>query len=216
MHPDSLNQPIDESPAQTKTHLHFGEVEVKGRAEWRAWLADNHQQTKGVWLITYKKCVPEWHLSYDELVEEALCFGWVDSLPRKVDEQRTKIYVAPRKKGSGWSKVNKARIEHLTVAGLIEPPGWDKIHQAQLDGSWAKLDDVEALVMPPDLQVALADHPPAAEYFEAFPRSVKRSILEWVMLAKRPETRQQRILTIAQMAQLNQRARQTGGKATQT
>lgn len=178
------------------------------RAEWRAWLETNHTQTEGVWLIYYKKTSGKPRVTYEESVEEALCFGWIDSVANKLDEERSMQWFTPRKPGSGWSRPNKERVERLLAAGLIMPAGLAKIEAAQQDGAWSKLDAIEALEMPTDLAAALAENPPAADYFEAFPRSVKRGILEWITNAKKPETRAKRIEETARLAAQNIRANQ--------
>lgn len=178
------------------------------RAEWRAWLEQNYQREQGIWLITYKKATGKPRVEYDAAVEEALCFGWIDSKPQKLDAERSMLWFAPRKSGSGWSRVNKARIAHMISEGLMMPPGHARIEAAKQDGSWYALDAVEELEMPPDLVAALAAYPNATGYFEAFPRSVKRGILEWINNAKRPETRARRIAETAQLAEENIRANQ--------
>ncbi|MCS6848278.1 MAG: YdeI/OmpD-associated family protein [Anaerolineae bacterium] len=183
-------------------------VHPKTRAEWRAWLAEHHQREAGVWLITYKKATGKPRIDYDEAVEEALCFGWVDSKPAKLDDERSMLYFAPRKPGTGWSKHNKERVEKLIAAGLMMPAGLAKVEAAKRDGSWSQLDAVEALEIPPDLEQALAAYPNARRHFDAFPRSVKRSILEWISNAKKPETRAKRIAETAQLAEQNLRANQ--------
>jgi uncharacterized protein YdeI (YjbR/CyaY-like superfamily) len=183
-------------------------VQPKTRAAWRAWLAKHHERAEGVWLITYKKAAGKPRIEYDEAVEEALCFGWVDSKPGKVDEERTKLWFAPRKPKSGWSRPNKERIERLIASSLMQPAGLAKIEAAKKDGSWAALDAVEDLVVDADLAAALAIYPKAAQNFEAFPRSAKRGILEWIALAKRAETRAARIAETARLAQDNERANQ--------
>ncbi|TAG26758.1 MAG: hypothetical protein EAZ37_07970 [Burkholderiales bacterium] len=183
-------------------------VQPKTRAAWRAWLAKHHERTEGVWLITYKKAVGKPRIEYDEAVEEALCFGWVDSKPGKVDDERSKLWFAPRKAGSGWSRPNKERIERLMSSGLMQAAGLAKIEAAKKDGSWTSLDAVENLVVDPDLAAALAAYPKAAQNFDAFPRSAKRGILEWIALAKRAETRAARIAETARLAQDNVRANQ--------
>lgn len=178
------------------------------RAAWRAWLMANHTQTTGVWVITWKKAAERPTPSYDDLVEEALCFGWVDSKPGKLDALRTMLYFAPRKVGSAWSRPNKQRVERLVAAGQMHASGQAKIDAAKADGSWTLLDAVEDLVIPADLGAALDRHPEARQHFEAFPRSAKRGILEWIAQAKRPETRARRIEETASLAAVNQRANQ--------
>lgn len=178
------------------------------RAQWRAWLAAHHASSTGVWVIGWKQGTGKPRLSYDELVEEALCFGWVDSRPAKLDEERSMLYFSPRKRGSGWSRPNKERIARLEAAGLLSPAGRAAVEAAKADGSWSKLDAVEALVIPDDLRRAFASHPGAAANFETFPRSAKRGILEWIVQAKRPETRAARVEETARLAARNERANQ--------
>jgi uncharacterized protein YdeI (YjbR/CyaY-like superfamily) len=183
-------------------------IEVTTRAQLRAWLLANHGRTTGVWLVTWKKGSGKPPLASGDAVEEALCFGWVDSKPGVVDAQRTKRWLAPRKPGSGWSKLNKTRIAALTRAGLMHASGLAKIRAAKKDGTWSKLDEVEQLLVPADLAAAFAAHPGAKANFEAFPRSVKRNLLEWIVQAKKPETRLARVTTTATLAAKNQRANQ--------
>jgi uncharacterized protein YdeI (YjbR/CyaY-like superfamily) len=159
-------------------------------------------------MISYKKATGKPRVEYDEAVEEALCFGWIDSKANKLDEERTLQWFAPRGPRTGWSKPNKERVERLIQAGLMAPAGLAKVEAAQRDGAWNKLDGVEALEIPPDLELALAANPPAAQHFTGFPRSVKRGILEWIVNAKRPETRAKRIEQTARLAAQNRRANQ--------
>jgi uncharacterized protein YdeI (YjbR/CyaY-like superfamily) len=178
------------------------------RTEWRAWLEANHARDEGVWLVTYKKGSGKPYLDYDAAVEEALCFGWVDSKPGKLDDERTMLYYAPRKPRSGWSRPNKERVERLIAAGLMAPAGLAKVEAAKADGSWSALDAVEALEVPADLSAALDADPEARRHFDAFPRSAKRGILEWVCAAKKPETRAKRVEETARFAAQNVRANQ--------
>lgn len=178
----------------------------RSRAEWRAWLEAHHTRAAGVWLISFKKATGKPHVAYGEAVEEALCFGWVDSKSRSLDEERTMLWFAPRKARSGWSQSNKQRVERLVAEGLMTAAGLAAIEAAKGNGSWAALDAVEALEIPPDLGSALASHPRAAEHFDAFPRSVKRGILEWIASAKKPATRARRVEETARLAADNLRA----------
>jgi len=180
----------------------------KTRAEWRAWLGAHHARSEGVWLVFFKKATGKPRVTYDEAVEEALCFGWIDSKPGKLDEERSMLYFAPRKPGSGWSKPNKERVARLLEAGLMAPAGLAKVEAAKRDGSWNALDAVEALTIPPDLEAALATNETARVHFSAFPRSVKRGILEWIVSAKKPETRAKRIQETVTLAAENKRANQ--------
>jgi uncharacterized protein YdeI (YjbR/CyaY-like superfamily) len=183
-------------------------IHPKTRAEWRAWLEQNHTRTEGIWLISYKKATGKPRFNYEEAVEEALCFGWIDSKGNKLDEERSMLWFAPRKPGTGWSKPNKERVEKLITDGRIAPAGLAKIEAAKQDGSWNALDAVEALEIPADLEQALAANEPAGAYFDAFPRSVKRAILEWIASAKRPDTRAKRVEETSRLAAENIRASQ--------
>jgi uncharacterized protein YdeI (YjbR/CyaY-like superfamily) len=177
-------------------------------AQWRNWLIKNHRQTEGIWLVTYKKSNPDYYLSYYDIVQQALCFGWIDSKPNKLDEQRTMLWLAPRKARTGWSRLNKEHIEKMLASGQMAQAGLAKIEAAKKDGSWFLLDAVEALVMPDDLKKALMQYPKASTHFDAFPRSAKRGILEWIQNAKTESTRQKRIATTAELAEQNTRANQ--------
>jgi uncharacterized protein YdeI (YjbR/CyaY-like superfamily) len=183
-------------------------VHCQTRAEWRAWLEQNHTRTEGIWLVSHKKATGLPRITYAESVEEALCFGWVDSKGNKLDEARSMLWFAPRRPGSGWSRVNKERVERLIAEGSMAPAGMAKIEAAKLDGSWYLLDAVEDLTIPPDLAQALDNNPAARANFDAFPRSVKRGILEWIVRAKRAETRTRRIADTVQQAAQNHRANQ--------
>lgn len=178
------------------------------RAAWRAWLDEHHEERTGVAVVTWKAATGRPTPTYDELVEEALCFGWVDSTGRKVDEERSSLWFAPRKPRSGWSRPNKQRLERLEAAGLMTDAGRRVVDAAKADGSWTLLDDVEDLVVPPDLADALAARPGAREQWDAFPRSARRGILEWIVQAKRPETRAARIAETAEKAERGERANQ--------
>ncbi len=146
-------------------------------------------------------------MSYEEAVEEALCFGWIDGLPRALDAERTMLYVAPRKPGSGWSRPNKERIARMAKAGKMTPAGQATIDAAKADGSWSALDAVENLVVPGDLAAALEAHG-AAEQWQAFPRSARRGILEWTGTAKREAARAKRVEETARLVARGERANQ--------
>ena len=184
----------------------------KGRAAWRLWLTQNHTQAEGVWLISYKKATGKPRVEYEDSVAEALCFGWIDSKVNKLDDQRSMLWFAPRKPRTGWSRPNKSRVERMLAAGLMQPAGLAKVEQAKADGSWNALDSVEDLELPADLRAALASYPDASTHFEAFPRSVKRGILEWILVARGPATRAQRIAETARLASQKIRANQWSPK----
>jgi uncharacterized protein YdeI (YjbR/CyaY-like superfamily) len=176
------------------------------RAAWRRWLADNHDKALGVWVIRYKAHSNQPTITYDELVEEALCFGWIDSLPRKLDNERHMLMVTPRKPKSVWSKINKERVERLIEQQLMTPIGLAKIEAAKADGSWSALDEVEALTMPHDLRDALAANVDAQRHFDAFPPGSQKIILQWIASAKKPETRAKRIAETVRLATQNIKA----------
>lgn len=178
------------------------------RAAWRDWLAENHGREEGVWLVRNKRAADGPSLSADDMVEEAIAFGWIDSVPKKLDATRWLTWVAPRKPGSNWSRLSKQRAARMEQAGLIADAGAAAIAQAKADGSWSALDAVENLVVPDDLALALDAFPPAAEEWDGFPRSVKRGILEWILNAKRAPTRAKRIEETARLAQQGKRANQ--------
>jgi len=181
------------------------EIAVQSVDALRDWLAANHGQPKGVWLVTMKKDAPDGYIPVTDIVDACLCFGWVDSLPRAKDDQRTMLYISPRKRGSNWSRVNKEKVVRLTDAGLMHPAGLAVVEAAKADGSWTALDDVENLVLPSDLEAAFAAQNDALAKWEAFPRSVKRGALEILLNAKRPATRAAKINQIVSDSAQNQR-----------
>jgi uncharacterized protein YdeI (YjbR/CyaY-like superfamily) len=183
-------------------------VEVTSRAALRAWLRKHHRTRGSIWLVTFKKEAGRSHVPYDAIVDEALCFGWVDSLPRSLDGLRSMRRLSPRAPTSAWSKANKTRAARLIREKRMTRAGLAAIAAAKKNGSWSRLDAVEALRLPPDLQAALAASPSAERNLAAFPRSVKRAILEWITQAKRPETRARRIAETVREAARNRRANQ--------
>ena len=183
-------------------------VEISSSAEWRKWLAEHHAKSGSIWLITWKKRHGGRHVPYDDIVEEALCFGWVDSLPRKLDEDRSMLLLSPRKPRSAWSRINKERVERLIAGKMMTPAGLKVIEAAKASGTWKALEEVEDLVIPDDLAMAFRSYAQAAANFAAFPRSAKRGILEWIAQAKRPETRSKRVSETAARAAENVRANQ--------
>lgn len=181
------------------------QVLVEDGASWRDWLEAHHASAAGVWLVTWRRGHGP-QLGYDDAVEEALCFGWIDSTAGRVDERRAKLYFAPRKRGSGWASTNKARVERLLAAGRMAPAGLAVVERAKSDGSWTALDDIEACIVPDDLAAALAAAPGAADNFGAFPRSVRRQMLLWIAQGRRPDTRDARVSDVAARAAMNERA----------
>lgn len=170
------------------------------RPGWRAWLIANHATSTGVHLVSWRRASGRTSVRYEEAVEEALCVGWIDSVAGRLDEQRSLQWFSPRRSTSGWARTNKARVERLITAGLMLPAGLDAIDEAKRNGSWTRLDDVENLVVPDDLAASLEAIPPARERWDAFSRSRRRALLDWISQAKRPETRARRIAEAAENA----------------
>ena len=183
------------------------QVHADDRATWRAWLEANHASARGAWLVTWRARSGRARLDYEAAVEEALCFGWVDSTGGYLDDERGKLYFAPRKPRSVWAASNKGRVERLIRAGQMAPAGLAAIERAKANGSWEILDAVERLEVPDDLAVALGHRPSAAANFAGFPPSARKMMLAWVALARRPETRAARIAKVAEAAARNERAR---------
>ncbi len=181
-------------------------VDVKDRAGWRRWLLRHHEQTAGIWLVIHKKGSTSGSLVYDEAVEEALCFGWIDSKPNTLDDARYKLWMAPRKQKSPWSALNKRRVEALMVSGMMSEAGLEAVERAKANGSWDALQHSETLTVPLDLARALKASPEAKRNFGAFPPSSRRTILEWIHAAKRPETRARRVEETVRLAAENIRA----------
>lgn len=173
------------------------------RKDWRKWLELNHIEKEGVWLIFYKKNSPDHNLTWSESVDEALCFGWIDSIKKTIDTNKYKQYFSKRKAKSNWSKVNKAKVKSLIDQGLMEEAGYKSIEIAKENGSWIILDDVEALVIPEDLKSEFAKYQGSIEFFNSLSKSIKKGLLYWVISAKRNETRQKRISEIAENASKN-------------
>jgi len=171
--------------------------------EWRKWLELNHRKKDAVWLVLYKKKSPGHNLSWSESVDEALCFGWIDSTKKTIDHEKYKQYFSRRKAKSNWSKINKEKVNSLIEKGLMEEAGYQSVALAKENGSWTILDDVEALVVPDDLAEELAKYEGAKAYFDGRSKSLKKMLLHWLVSAKRKETRQKRIFEIARHAQNN-------------
>ena len=175
-------------------------------AAWREWLVQHHLDTDGVWLARWRKGSGKAALDYAEVVEEALCFGWIDGLTTTIDERRQAHLLTPRRKGSGWAASNKERVVRLIADGRMTKAGLRAIEAAKADGSWSMLDAAEALIEPPELTAALDASPEARRQWDGFPKSPRRALIWWVISAKRPETRQRRITTIVEEAAHGRRA----------
>jgi len=174
-------------------------------AELRDWLDANHETADELFVGAWKKSTGKPTVTWPEIVEEALCVGWIDSVAGRLDEQRGLQWFSPRRSTSGWARTNKARVERLIAAGLMLPAGLDAIDEAKRNGSWTRLDDVENLVVPDDLAAALAAQPGARKQWDSFSRSPRRAILEWIAQAKRAETRARRVAEAAEHAARGER-----------
>ncbi len=184
----------------------YEQVLLTSRADLRGWLTVNADIAPGVWAVTYKRATGEPAPSYEELVLESLCFGWIDSTLRTRDERTSMQLLTPRKPQSTWAATNKARVELLLAQGLMTERGLRAIEVAKANGSWSALDAVERLEIPDDLADALAARPSAREHFDAFPPSARKQALWFIASAKRPATRATRVAKVAEAAAHNLRA----------
>jgi len=169
------------------------EVFFSNRGELRTWLSENYAREEGVWAIFFKKSSGLSDLSWEAIVEECLCFGWIDSLPGKVDESRTKIYISPRKANSGWSRRNKNLLIGLEQRGLIEAPGTAAIERAKANGSWERFDLAEELVLPVELKAALEMDAKLLSLWDSLSEAKKRQSLQQIYDARTESTRVKRI-----------------------
>ena len=170
------------------------------RQEWRLWLQENHRTKQSVWLVYHKKKSAVPTVTYSNAVDEALCFGWIDSTKKSLGDEKFMQFFCKRKSNSVWSKINKAKVQQLMEDGLMMQAGYESIETAKQNGSWSILDEVEELKIPGDMEVAFNAKPGSLDYFSGLSKSVRKSILQWLVLAKRPETRQNRILEITELA----------------
>ena len=179
---------------------------AKSAKEWRKWLEKNHKSEKAVWIIFYKQGSGTPSVSYVEAVEQALCFGWIDSTANKRDEESYYQYFTKRNPKGKWAGTNKVRVEKLIDQGLMTPAGMEMIDLAKKTGTWDALNDVEAVIVPDDLMKCLKKNKKALSHWEAFSPSSKKIILYWISDAKRPETRQKRIDETVRLAADNIKA----------
>jgi uncharacterized protein YdeI (YjbR/CyaY-like superfamily) len=182
----------------------------KTKQHWRKWLVKNHIQKDAVWLIMYKRSANKPTINWSDAVDEALCFGWIDSIKKRLDEESSIQFFSKRKPKSTWSKINKQKISNLTNKGLMANAGLDCIQIAKQNGSWTILDDVEELIIPKDLEKAFKHFQGSKKYFLSLSKSVRKSMLQWLVLAKQPETRQKRIKEISELASQNKKPKLFG------
>jgi len=173
------------------------------RAAWRAWLQENHNSSRAVWLICYKKKANKPTITWEESVEEALCFGWIDSIRKTIDEEKFIQFYSKRKPNGTWSKINKDKIIQLIDKKLMTEAGFASIEKAKQNGSWTILDEVEALIIPDDLEEAFIQNPNSKEFYLSLSKSTRKAILQWIVLAKQPETRIKRINELVERASQN-------------
>lgn len=188
------------------------QVTIESAQELRRWLNRNHGLESSVWVVTWKKNSGHPHVTYEEIVDQCLCFGWVDSLPRKLDALRMMRRISPRSRLSNWSSSNKLRVKRLIKVGLMKPAGLAAIRHAKQSGKWNFLDDVEELKIPADLNQQFKLYPCARQLFERFPPSSRRGILEWIKNAKTDVTRHKRIVETARKAARNFKANHPKGR----
>jgi uncharacterized protein YdeI (YjbR/CyaY-like superfamily) len=181
----------------------------KNAQEWREWLHDNHNSSKGVHLVFYRVSSEKESMRWEDAVQVAICYGWIDSTVRKIDEERRKQMFTPRKDKSVWSKLNKTYIEKLIANNLMHESGLKKIETARKNGSWESLDAVESLEMPKDLETAFSKNKTALENYHKFSPSYRKSYLYWLNQAKREETRTARITQIVSFCEQNIKSRDT-------
>ncbi len=193
---------------KNEINLKLESIYPKNREEWREWLRANHQIKDNIWLIYYKKNSGVPSISYSDAVDEALCFGWIDSKSKPIDSKSYMQFFSKRKETSVWSKINKEKVKKLMDSGLMEAAGISIIEKAKLNGSWNILDEAEALFRPDDLEKEFQKYPKALEYFTSLSRSDQRNILQWLVLAKRAETRQNRIIEIVDLARKREKPKQ--------
>jgi uncharacterized protein YdeI (YjbR/CyaY-like superfamily) len=180
------------SVLDTAERLHFTTAE-----EWRRWLEANHARRLGVWLVQYKSRTGKPAVPYEDAICEALCFGWIDSTYRRLDDERGMLWWSPRRKGSVWARSNRERVARLEAEGRMTDAGRAAVGAARADGSWTILEPVEALTVPDDLAAAFDERPPAWDRWEAFTPSAKRPYLLWIVTARRAHTRAKRVAETA-------------------
>ena len=186
---------------------------AKDRKAWRRWLEKNHAKAPGVWLVYYKKDSDKTRVPYADAVEEALCFGWIDSTQRPRDEESSMQLFTPRKPKSNWSRLNKERVEKLEKEGLMTDAGREKITVAKENGSWTKLDNIENFIIPADLEKAFTRNKTAKNNFEAMSKTAKKEFLFWLDNTKKDDVRKQRVADIIKLTKQNMKlTRMEGGK----
>ena len=188
---------------------HLQHVEVPSEEALRTWLTEHHDQQAGVWIVTWKKHLPDRYVTPEQVLDQLTAFGWTDGIARRIDDDRTRQLVSPRR-AKPWAKSYKDRAERLIAQGRMHPSGLAAVEQAKASGMWDAMNDVDALQIPDDLTEALHAHPPAAVHFHAFPPSVRRGVLRWIASARTSGTRSRRITRTITAAQQNVQVKSHG------
>lgn len=170
------------------------------REDWRNWLEENHRSRRSVWLVYYKTSTNVASVTWSEAVEEALCFGWIDSTKKTIDHERYMQYFSSRNPKSTWSRINKEKVEMLIQNNRMTKTGFESIEVARQNGTWYIMDEVEDGVIPGDLRTELVNYEKALDFFQSQPKSIQKGMLHWVVTARRTETRKKRIAEIARSA----------------
>ena len=187
----------------------FARVPVASVDELRAWLLEHHEQTEAVWLVTWKKAVPAKQVTTDQVLDELVAFGWIDGIRRRVDDERTRQLVSPRRT-QPWARSYKQRADRLAAEGRMHASGAASVARAKASGMWDAMDDVDDLLVPADLEAALTSRPPARAEFDGFPASTRRNVLRWIASAKTPTTRAKRIRATVEEAAQGRRVKSNG------
>jgi uncharacterized protein YdeI (YjbR/CyaY-like superfamily) len=201
---DDVPVTASDHPATWKFDLPIFHPEAA--AAWRAWLHHNHRNARGVWMASWRRATGRPAVPYEQLVEEAICFGWIDSTANTLDDERSLQLMTPRKAKSGWTRLNRQRVAALEAAGRMADAGREAVEVAKANGWWTLYDAVEDLVEPPALAAALDGSPPARAAWDRFPPSARKQMLWWVVSAARPQTQAARIARIVAEAEQGRRA----------
>ena len=179
---------------------------AESRPQWREWLRANHDSARGVWLCSWRARTGRPSCPYPEAVEEAICFGWIDSTVNVLDDDRALQLMTPRKAKSGWTRLNRQRVAAMEEAGLMTDAGRRAVETARRNGWWTIYDPVEDLVEPPELATALDANPEARRHWDSFPPSARKAMLWWIISASRASTRHDRIVTVVEQSAVGKRA----------
>ena len=196
--------PASDHPSDWK--FGYAIFHAETRAQWRAWLAANHDTAPGVWLCSWKAATGKPSVPYAEAVEEAICFGWIDSTVNSLDDERGLQLMTPRRPKSSWTRLNRRRVAELEAAGLMTEAGRRSAEVAKANGWWTISDSVEDLIEPDDLAAALDADADARRHWDGFPPSARKQMLWWLITAVRPETRDKRVAAIVEKASRGERA----------